>query len=230
MATLLLRICGPMQSWGTRSRFSERDTEMEPSKSGILGVLCAALGMPRTEPLDGGASNLAGLLMGVRVDHEGTLARDYHTAGGGGAGVRRADGSVSRDAVLSNRYYLAEADFLVGLEGDRRFLDRLDAALRAPRWQLSLGRKSFVPGVPVERPRGGLRDLPLEEALRSEAWPLQPYAFTRAGQPRPRLRYVVERDPGSTTEVRMDQPLGAAFLTRSFGPRWVETLFVDGEE
>lgn len=221
MPTLLLRLCGPMQSWGTRSRFTERDTELEPSKSGVIGLLCAALGRPRSQPVD----DLAALRMGVRVDHEGILARDYHSAGAK-TGVARADGSgPSKDPVVSNRYYLADADFLVGLEGsDRDLLEALDRALRAPRWQLFLGRKSFVPSVPVFLPGGGIREAGLEAALKSEPWPLRPLVFDRDGS-RPRLRYVIERDVGATNEVRMDQPIGAAFQRRSFGPRWVETLF-----
>jgi CRISPR system Cascade subunit CasD len=39
MAVLLLRLAGPMQAWGTQSRFVNRDTELEPSKSGVIGLL-----------------------------------------------------------------------------------------------------------------------------------------------------------------------------------------------
>jgi len=77
MTTLLLRLAGPMQSWGTQSRFDHRDTGLEPSKSGVVGLLCAALGRPRAA--DG--SDLAALRMGVRVDREGVLKVDYQTAG-----------------------------------------------------------------------------------------------------------------------------------------------------
>jgi CRISPR system Cascade subunit CasD len=211
-----------MQSWGTRSRFTERDTEMEPSKSGVIGLLCAAVGRPRTASVD----DLAALRMGVRVDHEGIMTRDYHTAGAT-TGVARVDRSgPSKDPVVSNRYYLASADFLVGLEGaDRGFLEELDQALRSPRWQIFLGRKSFLPAVPVYLPGSGVRDAELKDALQSEPWPLKPAVFYASGNCT-RLRYVIERKPGETQEVRMDQPLGAAFETRSFGPRWIETLFL----
>ena len=37
-----------MQSWGVQSHFPERDSGREPSKSGVIGLLCAALGRPRT--------------------------------------------------------------------------------------------------------------------------------------------------------------------------------------
>jgi CRISPR system Cascade subunit CasD len=225
MPTLLLRLCGPMQSWGTRSRFTERDSELEPSKSGVIGLLCSALGRPRAEPVD----DLALLRFGVRVDHEGALARDYHTAGAR-TGIMRADGSLSKDAVVSNRDYLAEADFLVGLEGeDGELLKRLDLALRMPRWQLFLGRKSFVPTVPIALPGGGIREAGLEAALQSEPWPLRPLVFVEADAKRPRLRCVVERESGATAGVRMDQPIGAAFQKRNFGPRWVETRFLPVE-
>ena len=219
MPTLLIRLCGPMQSWGTRSRFTERDTEMEPSKSGVIGILCAALGRPRSEDV----SDLAALRMGVRADREGTMGRDYHTAGGVD-GVARAAGGVLKNAVLSNRYYLADADFLVGLEGpDGQFLESLEAALRSPVWQLSLGRKSFLPSVPIYLPgAGGIRQSPLREALEQEPWPLKPSAGSAAqARAQRRLRLVLETDfTGSTRpETRHDQPVGAAFRDRTFGPR-----------
>ena len=219
MATLLIRLCGPMQSWGTRSRFTERDTELEPSKSGVAGILCAALGRPRSEDV----SDLAALRMGVRVDHEGTMANDYHTSGGVD-GIVRAAGGLSKNAVLSNRHYLADADFLVGLESeDVAFLEQLEAALREPVWQLSLGRKSFLPSVPISLPNpGGLRDAPLREALELEPWPLQPRAWRPfRNESARRLRLVLETDFSGAPrpETRSDQPLGAAFQERTFGLR-----------
>jgi CRISPR system Cascade subunit CasD len=225
MPTLLIRLCGPMQSWGTQSRFTERDTEREPTKSGVVGLLCAALGRSR----DADVSDLAALRMGVRVDREGVVLRDYHTAGAG-TGIRRASGALSKDPVVSNRYYLADADFLVGLEGeDAGLLQRLDQAVRRPRWQLYLGRKAFVPALPPYLPGGGLRDLPLEEALLAEPWPLSPAFKPLRGRQEPDgqlLRFVFEVShdtPGR--QVRQDQPIGAAFAQRSFGPRPVFTQF-----
>ena len=98
MSVLLLRLAGPMQSWGVQSRFSVRDTGLEPSKSGVVGLLCAAFGRPREAPL----TDLTALRLGVRVDREGRMAKDYHTTGGqregapGSHGVLRADGSISK--------------------------------------------------------------------------------------------------------------------------------------
>lgn len=224
MPTLLIRLCGPMQSWGTRSRFTERDTELEPSKSGVVGIICAALGWPRSEDV----SDLAALRMGVRVDQEGTMANDYQTAGGVD-GIARASGGLSPNAVLSNRYYLAGADFLVGLESaDEPLLRSIEGALRAPRWQLSLGRKSFVPSVPIFLPEpGGLRASALREALLGERWPLLPSAHSPRGRRVRQLRLVLESSPGGAVrgETRNDQPLGAAFRDRTFTSRMVVQEF-----
>ena len=165
-----------MQSWGTQSRFTRRDTGLEPSKSGVIGLLCAGLGRPREAPLD----DLAALPMGVRVDREGRLEQDYQTAGGAHLrgeryGVVTASGSPG-GTVVSYRQYLADADFLVALEGDRALLEELDRALEMPRWQLFLGRKGYVPGCPVRLPDGpplgpSLRDDGLRPALLSYPWP-----------------------------------------------------------
>ena len=50
---LLLRLAGPLQSWGMLSHFNERDTARFPTRSGVIGLLAAALGIARDEPLDG---------------------------------------------------------------------------------------------------------------------------------------------------------------------------------
>ena len=223
--TLLLRLAGPMQSWGTQSRFTMRDTGREPSKSGVIGLLCAALGRGRAEPLD----ELAALRMGVRVDNPGVMKMDYHTAGGGGLpggvsyGVRRANERPG-ETVLSNRYYLSDADFLVGLESeDLAQLRRLDGALREPRWQIYLGRKAFVPSVPVYLNDGIREGEPLEKALTGYPWPRPDLDVSPLARRPEQLLLSIERADGE--EVRMDQPVGASFQTRRFLARHVASHF-----
>lgn len=45
MATLLLRLAAPLQAWGADSKFETRKTNREPTKSGVIGLLAAALGL-----------------------------------------------------------------------------------------------------------------------------------------------------------------------------------------
>jgi len=162
MAILFLRLAGPMQSWGVQSRFANRDTALEPSKSGVTGLLCAALGKSRDELTLSPAStatwpglkDLARLRMGIRVDYPGKVERDYQTSGGfhlkkdSGYGVPVSAGSGKR-AVTSDRFYLADAVFLVALQGDLKLINYLFHALQFPNWQIYLGRKSYVPSCPV---------------------------------------------------------------------------------
>jgi CRISPR system Cascade subunit CasD len=234
VSTLLLRLSGPMQSWGTDSRFDLRFTGREPSKSGVVGLLCAALGKPREEhPGDGhpALAELAGLRMGVRVDRPGMVRVDYQTAGAfrrpeerARFGIVNAAGKLLDNPVVSQRYYLADAGFLVGLEGDDALLHRLDAALAAPVWQIFLGRKSYLPSEPVRLPDAGTESrwwrMALEDALDPGrgGYPWRP----RHERDRPvdnRLRLVLDSEPGPETETRTDVPLD--WVARRFGLRHV---------
>ena len=210
-ATLLVRCVGPMQSWGTRSRFRERDTEREPSKSGVIGLLAAALGRRRHEPVE----DLAGLRMAVRIDRPGRVEVDYQTA----LGVAKASGATP-ETLPSHRHYLADADFLVGLEGDRALLGCIHEALRSPRWPLFLGRRGYVPGLPPYVP-DGMSDEALVDALRGYPWP------TERGAPPDSLAVVEEcagEDPGS---VRWDVPISFASADRRYATRRVKRTQLD---
>lgn len=195
MGTLLLRLAAPLQSWGEDSKFETRRTRMEPTKSGVIGLLAAALGRRRDEPLD----DLKSLRFAVRVDQEGELLRDLHTA-------RKA-----KINYLTERYYLSDAVFLAGLEsGDEEFLLKLDAALRAPAFPLFLGRRSCPPTPPLSL---GVTSEPLEKAL--TAAPRQNPEWRRrfddAGEAS--LRAVFDADPGACGAARLkDSPM-------SFDPR-----------
>jgi CRISPR system Cascade subunit CasD len=189
---------------------------LEPSKSGVIGLLCAALGWPRDADTFQMASKTytleefaRSLVMAVRVDREGRLMRDYHTA----QNVRRADATKgTQDTVVSERFYLADADFLVGLEGDRVLLEHLDAKLRAPTWTLYLGRKSFVPSLPVSEAVNDsdrLSDDQLIQVMSKQAWRRRHYAETPPDKP---LRGVIEVDYGKG-EPRQDVPL--SFVSRN---------------
>ncbi|MCC7119618.1 MAG: type I-E CRISPR-associated protein Cas5/CasD [Anaerolineales bacterium] len=210
MNTLLIRLSAPMQSWGTQSRFTVRDTGLEPSKSGVLGLLCAALGIDRED--DDGLQPLTELRMGVRVDREGLLQVDYHTA----KDVRMANGKI-KGTELSNRYYLANAVFLVGLESDNLpLLERIQAALQKPVWALFLGRKAFVPSESVWLEDGLQKGETLEAALQSY--------LCLCKTEKEKLRVVLEDKDGSI--VRSDQPLSFSRERRKFAPRRVRVDFV----
>jgi CRISPR system Cascade subunit CasD len=163
VTTLLLRLGAPLQSWGTSSRFVRRNTDRAPSRSGILGMLAAAQGRRRTDPLE----DLLDLRIGIRVDQPGQLERDFQTA-------RTRDGSTSMP--LSYRFYLADAVFAVAIEGDPGLLDSVQQALRSPAFPLFLGRRSCPPAGKLLH---GLHDGTLIDRLRHHPWLASPWVQRR---------------------------------------------------
>lgn len=203
--TLLLQLVGPMQAWGHRSRFDNRDTSLEPTRSGVVGLLCAALGWERDADLAPFAPD--NMRMGVRVEHPGRVALDYHTAQSEGAG----------NATVSSRYYLADARFLVGLEGELAWLQTLQRALDDPKWPLFLGRKAFPTALPVVR---GIEETALESALQGAPWlAMTPREWQRARNGLAPLKMVLETPNPRGGEAITDVPRD--FERRRYGVRYL---------
>ena len=197
MATLLLRLAAPLQSWGADSKFETRKTNREPTKSGIIGLLAAALGLRRDDAA--GLTRLNGLHFAVRADREGSLLVDFHTA-------------KSRDtSYVTYRHYLQDAVFLAGLEsGDEALLRELEAALRHPVYPLYLGRRSCPPTLPLFL---GIRAGKLLDTLRAE--PL--LVKQRNGAP---LHIVADADPADAAAVpRRDLAVSFSPIHRQYGFR-----------
>lgn len=209
MSVLLLRLEGPLQAWSAQGKLGVRDTEREPTKSGVVGMLGAALGMPRDD--DATLATLAALTMAVRVDRAGSLLHDYHTAGGGRFRGEKYTVFGTSDCVPTHRYYLQDAIFTAALEGDAALIARLAVALRAPRYPLFLGRRACPPSVSplLAVVEGSARD-----AVRSA--PLHVRCDPGA------LRLVVESH-GGQGDARDDVPLSFAQSERRYGRRYVIT-------
>lgn len=159
MATLLLRLAAPLQAWGSDSKFEMRKTNREPTKSGVVGLLAAALGIGRDEPEK--LAPLTALRFGVRVEREGTLLVDFHTAKKIDPKTKKVDTSY-----ITYRHYLSDAVFLAGLESeDTALLQQLQDALHSPVFPLYLGRRSCPPTLPLCL---GLRQTDLLTALQNE--------------------------------------------------------------
>lgn len=211
MPTLLMRLEGPLQSWGSQSRFVNRTTEQAPTKSGVFGILAAARGQRRSEPL----TDLLTLSFGVRVEQEGALVRDFQTE-------RTLDGSESMP--LSYRYYLGDAVFLaaVGSE-DRELLSGLERAIRSPVFPLYLGRRSCPPAGPIHTQ---IVDLPLDEALAGAAWQASPRHQKTVASPTVTLRVLVDADPqDDEAETFRDEPISFDPERREYGWRRVRSFY-----
>ena len=113
MAVLVLRLAGPLQSWGVNSKYNRRSTGTEPSKSGVIGMVASAMGRSRQDPID----DLTSLRFGVRKDQFGKIVTDCHTAHTAGD---------KPESFVTNRQYVADSVFLAALEGDREKLEEIE--------------------------------------------------------------------------------------------------------
>lgn len=226
--SLALCLDAPMQSWGIRSTAGTRDTATEPTKSGIVGLLAAALGVPRDDNTSIAA--LADLHLAVRVDREGIIERDYQAT----QNVPTTTGTGHR-TVVGHRYYLADALFLIVLHGEATLLNTVADAIRNPRWPLFLGRKAFIPTRPLIADEGrgalltghGLIDQPCETVLAEHPWletnTTRRHEQRHASEP---VTLRTESDSATTdlhTQMRYDHPLSFTPHDRRFRPRSVRT-------
>lgn len=208
MATLLLRLAAPLQSWGAESKFEVRRTEKFPTKSGVIGLIASAMGYSREDSLD----KLNTLKFGIRIDKEGELIRDYHTA------------KSRKNAYITQRFYLADACFLAGLESqDITFLSEMQTALKNPTFPLFLGRRSCPPTMPLFL---GIRNTDLLTALRCEPWlPGISEQIQRKDSSEQKLRIIT--DSNSPTEVIRDVPVSFSQSNRKFGFRNIREEYID---
>ena len=179
--SLVLRLAGPLQSWGIRSQLNRRDTAEEPTKSGVVGLLAAAQGRRRRDPIE----ELLALTLGVRTDQPGSLLRDYHTvsdhrgrpllsAAVGGKGLQKPT-SPAKHTHVTHRFYLQDAVFVAAVSGPVDLLRALADALRRPAFPLALGRRACVPTQPIL--------LPSDRPNGDELWDGVPLAVLRDGVP-----------------------------------------------
>ncbi|NDU73813.1 type I-E CRISPR-associated protein Cas5/CasD [Actinomadura sp. DSM 109109] len=207
MSVLAMQLAGPLQSWGASARFARRTTEQAPTKSGVIGLLAAALGRHRTDDLN----DLAALRFGVRVDQRGVPVRDYQTAQHFESG---------KSMPVSERFYLADAVFLAFVEGDGALIEWLHSALGTPVFLPYLGRRSCPPSRPVEL--DVYHDQSIEQRLVDEPWRASAWHQRRTREQTVRLETIVEaaRGDGPPDTLR-DQPLSFDPIHRRYALRGI---------
>lgn len=142
MKYLILKLQGGMQAWGTHTYEDYRPTNLFPTRSGLVGLLGACMGIERQDIKSRQCLN-KGVLMAVRVDEQKwrpQIITDYHTI----LEARKVNGKARDNAILSSREYICDARFTVaiGLSNCEIKFDKLSEAVRYPFYTPVLGRKS----------------------------------------------------------------------------------------
>lgn len=164
---IILRLEADLQSFGTRGKWYIRETDLEPSKSAVIGMIGNAMGLKKfdkkLEDLD------KALEMATRTDYQGTILYDYHTIE---KGSRSAEGKFNENPMLTDRYYLQDSSFLVVIKSknnDKKLLEEIASALQNPKRAIYIGRKCCIPTRPL------LQELTekytsMEDAIKNEPW------------------------------------------------------------
>lgn len=207
MFTLLLRLNGPLQSWGSGSLYDNRDTDYYPTKSGVIGLIAAALGIKRGESL----KELNSLRFGIRIDYQGEYMRDFQ--------ITDMGGKLNKN--LSTRAYLSDATFLAGLSSEKyELLDQVKKAVHCPKYAVFLGRKSCPPTLPLDV---GLVEKDLYDALYSHPWLLPEWRQSQLFWKRNimELRIIIESENGS---LKKDVPVSFEANYRQYGYRNIKDM------
>ena len=151
MRYLILRLDGVMQAWGGHTFEDYRPTELYPTRSGLVGLLAACLGIERNDHAH--LQRLSdGVALTVRAEsrnERATITRilDFHTV----QNARKVDGTNRTDPIVSKRQYLCDSIFTVAIgqnENAGYCLDTIAAAIKKPVFTPFLGRRS----CPLSRP------------------------------------------------------------------------------
>lgn len=206
--TLLLRLSAPLQSWGSESVYDNRETDYMPTKSGVIGMLAAALGRKRDDSLD----DLAKLDFGVRVDQQGVRLKDFQITQMGG----------NLNANLSNRVYISDAIFLVGLSSeDIYFLENLEDAFRHPSFMVFLGRRSCPPTQPLVL---GIRNNDLYHSLLEEEWLVPDWRRKSLFRFSDKLHLRIVLDDIQGESIKKDVPISFSPFKREYTYRYMKEM------
>lgn len=147
---LIIKLHGPMQAWGEHTFEGLRPSANFPTRSGVLGLLGACLGIRRNEPdrLQQLADSIG---IAVRVDERNIRVvkiTDYHTV----KDARMEYGGLkSHETIQTWREYLLDAQFSIALcnhPGATITLDDVEGSVKRPYFTPYLGRRS----CPLTRP------------------------------------------------------------------------------
>lgn len=138
-----LRLHGPLQSWGGPVIGDNRPTLPFPTRSGVLGLVAACLGIRR--------ANMTELLalahetrVHIRVDSPGTPLVDDQTIQG------NPNASPTRQTIQSKRTYLCDASFVaMVVPGPKTSTNAIATAARRPVFAPFLGRRNCVLSSPL---------------------------------------------------------------------------------
>lgn len=217
MSSVILTLAGPLQSWGTTKGTDKRRTGLYPTKSGVLGIVAAAMGRQRGESVD----DLRGLSMAVRVDHVGSAFTDFHTAH-----HHKPQKAIQThptplpNTLPTEREYRVDAVYTVVLSGDDGLIEQVHEAMLSPVYAPFLGRRAAVPSRPVYPRNSVVHRESIGDLLKGVQWQAPDHVkwdhHRRQKGNKVELVVVSDNDHGTPLGTVMDNPQGCnSYLPRT---------------
>lgn len=141
MKTITIKLTAPLQSYGDEASFNLRTSYAYPSKSAIIGMVAAAFGYRREETDK--ISQLNSLKYAVRIEQAGSMMNEFQIA-------EYHKNANTTSKKLTYRNFLQDAVFIAAIGGEKSQIDKIEFALKHPKFQLYLGRRSNPPAGLLE--------------------------------------------------------------------------------
>jgi len=142
MKTLILKTEG-LSAYGLQTFDVHRKANHFPTRSAIIGLLAAALGIPRKDQL--ALYELSeGVSIAVQVNQAGEKMVDYHTV----QNFRSPMGKIQNGTKPTYREYWCDSEHTFAISANDELIEQLAVAVKSPKFTLFQGRKS----CPLTRP------------------------------------------------------------------------------
>ncbi|NRN93975.1 type I-E CRISPR-associated protein Cas5/CasD [Lactobacillus helveticus] len=192
MKTATIRLTAPLQSYGNQASFNQRTSDNYPSKSAVIGIIAAALGYRRD---DARILQLNNLLFAVRIEQSGNMMTEFQT-------VEYQKSSTKTARKLTYREFIQDAVFMVAIGSDNDHeIEKIVSALKHPKFQLYLGRRSNPPAGPLMIETYD-EENPLQ-VLEKLSWQAEPWYQKRLRAPKFLTRIIADAELNPENNITM---------------------------
>lgn len=192
MKTATIRLTAPLQSYGNQASFNQRTSDNYPSKSAVIGIIAAALGYRRD---DARILQLNNLLFAVRIEQSGNMMTEFQT-------VEYQKSSTKTARKLTYREFIQDAVFIVAIGSDNDHeIEKIVSALKHPKFQLYLGRRSNPPAGPLMIETYD-EENPLQ-VLEKLSWQAEPWYQKRLRAPKFLTRIIADAELNPENNITM---------------------------
>lgn len=157
MKTIMINLCGPLQSYGMKKINGYVRTNLQPTQTAIAGMIACAGGIQRNDPrlkeieesitITSKAYELPRYIGDLREKkNPPDIMIDYQSTRGTESDPKW---KIQKVPDFSIKEYIADTYFRVWISGDDEKIKQYALWLDNPEWPLYLGKKCCIPSIPI---------------------------------------------------------------------------------